>query len=168
MNSTSAASVLREARELSGMTQDALARRAGTSQPAVAAYETSKRTPTLATLERLLTACGRELVLDSQPDASAGRLTLAGLRRQRAKLLDAATNNGVTNVQVFGSVARREAGATSDVDLLVDLEPGRTLVDLAAFRGEAAAILGTPVDVATLDVLKPSVRKEALREAVPL
>ena len=161
--------MLRDARQLAGMTQDALARRAETSQPAVAAYEAGTRTPTLATLERLLTACGRQLVVDSQPGpSSAGRLTLARLRRHRETLLDAARNNGVTHIRVFGSVARRDAGAVSDVDLLVDLEPGRTLVDLAAFREDASAILATPVDVATLDVLKPSVREEAVRQAVAL
>lgn len=161
--------MLREARQLAGLTQDALARRAETSQPAVAAYEAGTRTPTLATLERLLAACGRRLVLDSQPGPrSAGRLTLVGLRRHRETLLDAARNSGVTNVRIFGSFARRDAGAASDVDLLVDLEPGRTLVDLAAFREDVAAILGTPVDVATLDVLKPAVREEAVRQAVAL
>lgn len=160
--------MLSEARQLSGLTQAALAQRAETSQPAVAAYEAGTRTPTLATLERLLAACGRRLVLASQPDPGSARLTLDALRRQRAALLEAATSNGVTNVRVFGSVARREASSTSDVDLLVDLETDRTLVDLAAFREDATAILGAQVDAATLDVLKPSVQEEALREAVPL
>jgi predicted nucleotidyltransferase len=54
------------------------------------------------------------------------------------------------------------------VDLLVDLKPGRTLLDLAAFRREAAQILGLPVDVATADTLKDRIRGEVLNEAVPL
>jgi hypothetical protein len=56
----------------------------------------------------------------------------------------------------------------SDVDLLVDLGPGRTLLDLAGFRREAEEIVGTPIDVATPDMLKERVRAEVLGEAVPL
>jgi len=57
---------------------------------------------------------------------------------------------------------------SSDVDLLVDLKPGRTLVDLAAFRREAKEILDLPVDVATTDMLKDHLRDKVLREALPL
>jgi predicted nucleotidyltransferase len=90
------------------------------------------------------------------------------LRRQRRRLLDAARAHGVRKVRVFGSTARGESLATSDVDLLVDLEPGRTLLDLAAFRREAEAILGSEVDVATADMLKERIRPDVLNEAVPL
>jgi predicted nucleotidyltransferase len=69
---------------------------------------------------------------------------------------------------VFGSLARGEAAPASDIDLLVELEPDRTLLDLAAFRREAAEILGTPVDVATPDMLKERIRPEVETEAVPL
>ena len=166
MTPTSVSSMLRDARQGAGLTQDALAQRVGTSQPAVAAYEAGRRTPTLATLERLIAACGRELVVNSRPGAPQTRqLALALLRRQRERVLEAAASNGARNVRVFGSVARQEADDASDVDLLVDLEPGRTLVDLAAFREEVAALLGIPVDVATSDILKPSVREEALQQA---
>ena len=171
MSKVSVPSTLHDARRRAGLTQQELAQRAGTSQPAVAAYEAGRRTPTLATLERMLAACGQELVVDARPTGgtrTTGRSTLEALRRQREAVLEAAADNGVTNVRVFGSVARREADPASDVDLLVDLEPGRTLVDLAAFREDALAILGTPVDVATPDVLKPSVREEVLREALAL
>ena len=71
-------------------------------------------------------------------------------------------------VRVFGSLARGEDAHASDVDLLVDLEPGRTLLDLAGFRREAEEILGTPVDVATPDMLKRRIRGEVETEAVPL
>ena len=56
----------------------------------------------------------------------------------------------------------------SDIDLLVDLKPNRTLLDLAAFRREAAEILGVPVDVATADMLKERIRDEVLIEALPI
>jgi predicted nucleotidyltransferase len=62
-------------------------------------------------------------------------------------------------------VARGEEHANSDIDLLVDLEPGRTLLDLAGFRREASAILGVPVDVATPDMLKDRVRAEVFEQA---
>jgi len=90
------------------------------------------------------------------------------LRHQRRRLLDAADKHGVSHLRAFGSVARGEAKAGSDIDLLVDLKPGRTLIDLAAFRREAAQILDLPIDVATADMLKEKIRDEALREALPL
>jgi len=74
----------------------------------------------------------------------------------------------VRRVRVFGSLARGEHVPTSDVDLLVDLKPGRTLLDLAAFRREAQTILSMPVDVATPDMLKERIRAEIETEAVPL
>ena len=90
------------------------------------------------------------------------------LRRRRRRLLDAARERGVHNVRVFGSLARGQDADTSDVDLLVDLRPGRTLLDLAAFRREAESILDSPVDVATSDMLKDRIRAEVESEAVPL
>jgi predicted nucleotidyltransferase len=90
------------------------------------------------------------------------------LRRQRRRLLDAAEKHGVGSLRVFGSLARGEEKAASDVDLLVDLKPGRTLLNLAAFRREAAEILDLPVDVATADMLKERIRDEVLGEALPL
>lgn len=90
------------------------------------------------------------------------------LRRKRRALIDVATTHGVTTLRVFGSLARGEATVASDVDLLVDLKPGKTLLDLAAFRREAAEILDTPVDVATVDMLKDRVRGRVLSEALPL
>jgi predicted nucleotidyltransferase len=90
------------------------------------------------------------------------------LRHQRRRLLDAAERHGVSRLRVFGSLARGEAKAESDVDLLVDLKPGRTLLDLAAFRREAAEILDLSVDVATTDMLKERIRDEVLNEALPL
>jgi hypothetical protein len=90
------------------------------------------------------------------------------LRRQRRRLLEAAEKHGVTHLRAFGSLARGEAGAKSDVDLLVDLKSGRTLIDLVAFRREAEEILDLPVDVATADMLKDHIRDEVLSEALPL
>jgi predicted nucleotidyltransferase len=90
------------------------------------------------------------------------------LRRRRRRLLDAADTHGISHLRAFGSLARGEARADSDVDLLVDLKPGRTLLDLAAFRREAAEILDLSVDVATTDMLKERIRDKVLSEALPL
>lgn len=173
----SIAGTLRQARSEANLSQATLAARAGTSQSALARYETGASLPTLPTLERLLAACGRRLEIRTPPAQSTASTTsvrgqldpqASKLRRQRRRLLDAAERNGVSRLRVFGSLARGEADATSDVDLLVDLKPGHTLLNLSAFRREAAEILDLPVDVATADMLKGHIRDEVLNEALPL
>jgi predicted nucleotidyltransferase/DNA-binding XRE family transcriptional regulator len=170
--------LIRRARARARLSQAALAERAGTSQPALARYESGATLPTLPTLERLLGACGRRLELRDLPatGASAPTTSVRGqlgpsaraLRRYRRSLLDAARRHGVRRVRVFGSLARGQEVPGSDIDLLAELEPGRTLLDLAAFRREAQGILGMPVDVATPDMLKERIRAEVQDEAVPL
>jgi uncharacterized protein len=157
------ASLIRGARRAAGLSQAELAGRAGTSQPALARYETGVTTPTLATLGRLLRACGRRLELRAEGDLGA-----RSLRRRRKRLLEAAHAHGIRHVRIFGSFARGEAAEGSDVDLLVELDADHTLLDLLSFQIEAESILGSSVDVATLDLLKDHVRERALREAVPL
>ena len=76
------------------------------------------------------------------------------VHRRRAQLVAAGIAHGVSNLRVFGSMARGETTGDGDIDFLVDLEPDRTLIDLAAFRDDAEDILGLPVDVATLDLLR--------------
>lgn len=165
--STDVGSLLREARLSARLTQVEVAERAATSQPAVASYEGGKRTPGLATLARLLSACGKELAIETRtaPTKTQPRSTRELLRTRRSRLIDSAGEHGVKSVRVFGSTARGDESAASDIDLLVDLEPGRTLIDLAAFREDAAGILGVSVDVATVDLLKSHVRDSVLKEA---
>jgi len=168
---------IRQARREAKLSQVDLATRVGTSQSALARYETGVALPTLPTLERLLAACGRQLEIKTSPARRPAPVSsmrsLVGaqadrLRRRRRPLLDAANRHGIGNLRAFGSLARGEATAESDVDLLVDLKPGRTLLDLAAFRREAGEILDLPVDVATPDMLKDRIREKALSEALPL
>jgi predicted nucleotidyltransferase/DNA-binding XRE family transcriptional regulator len=169
MGSTAGTShLLREARLAAGLTQRRLAELAKTSQPAVAAYESGARQPTISTLDRLLAACDHELILDIRRATVRSRPTLALVRRHRRRLLDSAARHGARNVRIFGSVARDATSAESDVDLLVDLDRERTLVDLAALRADASMILGLPVDIATADLLKPHVRADVLDHAVAL
>jgi len=75
------------------------------------------------------------------------------LREHRDAVLDASRSYGARDVRVFGSVARQDERPDSDVDLLVELDPERTLLDLVAFGRKASEILGMPVDVATADML---------------
>lgn len=170
--------LIRDARLAAGLTQLELAERAGTSQPALTRYERGAVLPTLPTLERVLSACGRRLLISAATASGpptrgisvrsqlGGRAT--ALRRRRARVLEVARARGVRKVRAFGSLARDQEHPGSDIDLLIELEPGRTLLDLAAFRREVQTILGVPIDVATPDMLKERIRAEVLSEALPL
>ena len=71
------------------------------------------------------------------------------LQEKRAEILRLAAQHGASNVRVFGSVARREADAESDVDFLVTLQPERSLLDLGALLMDLQDLLGREVDVVT-------------------
>ena len=88
------------------------------------------------------------------------------LRQKRRDILRIAGKNGAHSVRIFGSVARGEADASSDVDFLVELETGRSLLDLGGLQFELEAMLDRPVDVVTERGLKRRVRERVLREAV--
>lgn len=90
------------------------------------------------------------------------------LRARRADILRLASLYGATNVRVFGSVARGEADERSDVDFLVDMGSGRSLLDLGGLLEDLGELLRHPVDVVTERGLKPRIRDRVLREAVPL
>ncbi len=90
------------------------------------------------------------------------------LKEKRDEILRIAARHGASNVRVFGSVARGEADAQSDVDLLVELERGRSLLDHAALMLDLESLLGRRVDVATERGLRPQIREHILREAVLL
>lgn len=161
------AQLIREARKRAGLSQAALARSARTSQPAIARYEAGAAAPSLATLERILRACNSSIVVET-PARAAGprrRGTLTLVRGSRDRLLAAASRHGIRDVKVFGSVARGEDDPASDVDLLVDLDPDRTVLDLIGFKQAAEDILGVPVDAVAPRFLKRRVRSRAVREA---
>ena len=86
----------------------------------------------------------------------------------RDEIVRTALAHGARSVRVFGSYARGEAGPGSDLDLLVDFEPGRSLLDHAALQVELEALLGRPVDVASERGLRPRIRERVLSEARPL
>ncbi|HVS10059.1 MAG TPA: nucleotidyltransferase family protein [Planctomycetota bacterium] len=95
-------------------------------------------------------------------------MNLEDLRRLRPAIDEIARRHGAVRLRVFGSVARGTADADSDVDFLVDLEPGRGLLDLGGLLMDLQELLGTKVDVATPDGLKQRIRARVLEEAVPL
>ena len=86
----------------------------------------------------------------------------------RKEILAIAARNGARNLRGFGSVARREADEDSDVDFLVEMEPGRTLFDVGGLLMDLQELLGGPVDVVTERGLKGRFRDTVLREAVPV
>jgi uncharacterized protein len=95
-------------------------------------------------------------------------VTRETLSQKREQILRIAQENGVSDIRVFGSVARGDTKETSDVDLVVKLAPGRSLLDLGGFQYFTQELLGVRVDVVTDDGLRPRMRERVLREAVPL
>ncbi len=79
-----------------------------------------------------------------------------------------AARYGVRSVRVFGSTARGDRSPQSDIDLLVDIEPGRSLLDLIGFCQDLEEALGRKVDVVSEGGLSPHLRDRILREARPL
>ena len=86
----------------------------------------------------------------------------------RAQIVAIARRHGARRVRLFGSHARGEATADSDVDLLIDIPPERSLLDLVAIEEEIEQLLGRPVDLATTRSLSPHIRDAVEREAVEL
>ena len=90
------------------------------------------------------------------------------LRQRRNEILELAYQHGARNVRVFGSAARGKADGDSDIDLLVELEPDRTLFDLGALLMDLQDLLGRKVDVVTDDSIYWLLRRRILKEAVSL
>lgn len=124
---------LRRRRLDASLSQRELAARSGIPQPSIAAYESGRRMPADSTQERL--------------DAVLRIPTIERLRRVRAPILAAAASRGLSDVRVFGSVARGTAGSESDVDLLVHPASHASVFDLAGFMVDVEELLGIRVDV---------------------
>ena len=90
------------------------------------------------------------------------------LEKKREEILEIAAKHGACNVRVFGSVARGEADPQSDIDLLVEFETGRSLLDHAGLWLELQEALGCKVDVVSDRGIKARIRERVLREAVPI
>ena len=90
------------------------------------------------------------------------------LTAKREDILRIATQHGARNLRVFGSVARGDAEVVSDLDLLVDMEPGRSLFDMGGLLMDLQDLLGCTVDIVSERGLRPRIRERVLSEAVPL
>ena len=167
-----AGALLRRARVAAGLSQAELAARAGVTQSVISAYESGHRQPALRTLAALIEAADHELVIDvrQQPRRLSRLSGPVGqrVRRRRLDLIAAAAAHGVTNLRVFGSVARGTDRPDSDLDLLADLPPDMGLLGLGRVQAELEAIVGSQVDLVPADDLKPGVRARADRDLVPL
>jgi predicted nucleotidyltransferase/DNA-binding XRE family transcriptional regulator len=168
-----AGALIRAARTRARLSQTDLARRVGVTQPVISAYELGRREPGVVTLSRLIAATGHELVVEARPtpgmrpglpDSRLGRC----LRRNRRAIVETAARRGARHVRVFGSAARGDDDAASDVDLLVDLDPGVSLVGIAGLTRELSELLKVRVDVVPAADLKGSIRESVVTNAIPL
>ena len=90
------------------------------------------------------------------------------LKEKREEILQIAHKHGARNVRVFGSGARGNMQPGSDIDLLVEMEPGRSLLDIIAMRQDLEDLLDCKVDVVTEAALSPYIRDEVLSQVVSL
>ncbi|MFE4105109.1 nucleotidyltransferase family protein [Almyronema epifaneia] len=90
------------------------------------------------------------------------------LKEKREAIIELAAKHGAYNIRVFGSVARGEADAQSDIDFLVEMESGRSLLDLGGLLMELQELLGCQIDIVTDKGLRNRIREHVLNEAVPL
>jgi predicted nucleotidyltransferase len=135
----------------------------------ISTYESGQRQPSLPALARLVDAAGFELTLGlRRPPAPAVRSggpprppPPEGPGRRRPA-------HGVSNLRVFGSVARGEDRPDSDVDLLADLPPGLSLFGLSRLEADLEGILGTRVDLIPAADLKPGVRERVESDLIAL
>lgn len=93
---------------------------------------------------------------------------LEALRLNRRELLELASRSGAYNIRLFGSVVRGEETPESDVDFLVDMEEGRSLLDLVSLQDDLSREINRPVDVVTAESLNKHIKNYILSGAVPL
>jgi predicted nucleotidyltransferase len=167
----------RAARALAGISQEELARRARVARPTVADFERSARRPhraNLAAIRAALESAGVAFLRDGSiartepPRDAEGERGLAAMLRILQANAGALRRLGVRHLSLFGSVARGTAGAGSDVDLLIELDPRREmdLLDYAGIVGEIQALLPRPADVVRRDKLKAEIAAKALRDEI--
>ncbi|MGA2233484.1 MAG: nucleotidyltransferase family protein [Tepidisphaeraceae bacterium] len=95
-------------------------------------------------------------------------LTQQSIRERRDAILEIARRYGASDIRIFGSVARGDATDSSDLDLIVRFEPGRSLLDHGGLVMDLRELLAVKVDVIDEDAMRPRFRDQANREAVPL
>lgn len=93
---------------------------------------------------------------------------LDAIRERRSEILNRASQHGARNVRIFGSAARGDAGPASDVDLLVEMEPGRSLLDFVGLWQDLEDLLSLKVDLVSEGGISPYLREQILTEAIAL
>lgn len=93
---------------------------------------------------------------------------LARIQQHKKNILAIARQHGLVRLRIFGSVLRGEETPQSDIDLLVDLEPGRTMLDLGGALIKLQELLGRKVDIVTERGLHWYLKEKIMQEAVPL
>ena len=86
----------------------------------------------------------------------------------RRKIVAIAEKFGAENIRAFGSMMRGDAGSESDVDILVDMKEGSTLLDIIAIKQDIEELLHRKVDVVTKASISPYIREEVMNQAVNL
>lgn len=153
--------MIRDARARAGLTQVELARRSGIAQNVISDYERGKREPSFGAVDILLGAAGLTIEYKPLPE-------LERVQRRRDEIVEVLAAHGLTNAGVFGSVARGEETSASDIDILVDIAPGTTLLTIIGAQIELENLLGRPVDLVPRDGLKPDVAPAVARDVVSL
>lgn len=145
---------IRAERIAAGLSQSQLARDARVPQPNLSAYENGRRAPSPDVLDRIRAA------LTGPPSRR--------IDRHREEIRALVTAHHATEPRIFGSVARGQDTADSDVDLVVEFTDEATLLDEVGLRLALADLLRIEVDVVGIDTLRGALRERVLREAVAL
>ena len=156
-----AAKVVRDARKRAGLTQVELARRSGIAQNVISDYERGKREPSFGAVDILVNAAG--LKIEFTPLSELDRI-----RRRRDEIVELLAAHGLTNVGVFGSVARGEETGVSDIDLLVDVRPDTDLLRHHDAQVELELPARSPRRPVPRAGLKPNVAPAVARDVVML
>ena len=168
-----AAALIREARRRAGLSQTELADGAGVTQSVISTYEAGRRNPSFDMMWKLMNAAGASIVIEyaakpsappTLPDTPRGRK----LRKHRQEILNLARKYDATNLHVFGSVARGDDTANSDIDIAFDPPSTLGLIELAGFQRELGEILGEKVDAIPAHGLKDAIATAVKTEGIAL
>lgn len=107
-----------------------------------------------------------KLTRSTKVKGKTGQIKMSELvEKYRSQILSLAKHNGLSNVRVFGSMARNEAGPDSDLDLLVEIDKGKSGFALGGFLMDVSELVHRKVDVVTEKSLHPRIREKILHEA---
>lgn len=156
-----------QARRAKGLSQAELARTISLDRTAVSKIESGQRRVSSLELASIARALDRPIQSFFSEDPKAAD-PLDVVHKKRSAVLRIARRHGAHSVRIFGSSARGDATSESDLDLLVEMEPGRGLFEQAAMILELEELLGCDVDVVTVDGLRERIRDRVLAEAIAL